>query len=161
MWIMIRLRVRNHQTSNKQLAVQLGCKFAESFGVGNWFHSVGRLGHHTVFFCETCRGGWLNSSPDLPVAYIFGTKLPGKPLFQETRLDPWFHIYRELENEGKKHVHFPNMDMDPIIKSNSSATIWYGPLPASYKFINGRKYPNKQGFFLHPSRQSHLFQSHF
>ena len=29
--------------------------------------------------------------PDLPVPNIFGTKLPGKPIYQVT-IDPWFYI---------------------------------------------------------------------
>ena len=30
--------------------------------------------------------------PHLPVPYIFGTKLPGKSIYQVVRLDPWFQI---------------------------------------------------------------------
>ena len=46
--------------------------------------------------------GWMIIVPDrnhcprdLPVPYIFGTKLP---IYQVTR--PWFQIYRDLEDEG-------------------------------------------------------------
>ena len=42
---------------------------------------------------------FLVSIPDLPVTYIFGTKLPGKPIYQVT-IDPWFQIYGELEDAG-------------------------------------------------------------
>ena len=39
--------------------------------------------------------------PHLPVAYIFETKLPGKPIYQVT-IDPWFQINREMEDKGYK-----------------------------------------------------------
>ena len=38
-------------------------------------------------------------TPMLQFPYIFGTKLPGKPIYQIT-IVPWFQIYRELEDEG-------------------------------------------------------------
>ena len=32
--------------------------------------------------------------------YTWNLLLPFKPIYQSTRLDPWFQIYRELEDEG-------------------------------------------------------------
>ena len=53
------------------------------------------------------QGNWraltwpLKGSPDLPVPYIFRSKRdPGKPISQVITIDPWFQIYRELEDEG-------------------------------------------------------------
>ena len=59
------------------------------------------------------------TNPDLPVPYIFGTKLPGKPIYQVT-IDPWFQIFRELEDEGNLN----KLQPPPVRHPKSSSHTW-------------------------------------
>ena len=67
----------------------------------NWWRGMEETDGQIIPQKVAEEGSFMKCDPHLfPIPYIIGTKLPSKPIYQVTRPEPWFQIYRELEGEG-------------------------------------------------------------
>ena len=75
-----------------------------------FFRFLGQNGE--LNYLELCR---VEYTTNLPVPYIFGSCCSQLPIYKGT-IDPWFQIYRELEDEGI-HLNFKliNVEVPPIV----------------------------------------------
>ena len=81
-----------------------------------FFRFLGQNGE--LNYLELCR---VEYTTNLPVPYIFGSCCSQLPIYKGT-IDPWFQIYRELEDEGI-HLNFKLMNVEdpPIVTKKTLA----------------------------------------